>query len=1104
MTPRTTATTTTRTRQRRPSTAKPQPTLGLDKRLVLNQWLLDLFGFVHDPSTQEEPFERLASLLRDPDYEGYADDNATLFLGVLLALPNRDRTLDADTLRGYDANIVRHWQRITGGRVADGATLQLKYFQYLALLFAEIYLDRYFRNSAGLCDALTRQAAAWSVGKAAGDKVGSYLQSDLRKLAFWQATGSGKTLQMHVNILQYQHYLTLHGRADELNRVILLTPNEGLSRQHLAEFERSGIAAELFRKDGASLFTSQSVEIIDINKLRDDAGVKTVAVEAFEGNNLVLVDEGHRGSGGEDWMGKRRSLVEQGFSFEYSATFGQAMKAARDPDLTEEYAKCIIFDYSYRYFYRDGYGKDYAIFNLEDDSQSETRLRYLLGGLLAFYQQARLYRHQPDAFAPYLLAQPLMVFVGGSVTKAATRRDVSDVVDIVQFLAEVVHPSQRAAMIQRIERLLQGTAALLDEAKRDIFANTFGALHASTLTAAEVYTDLLRVVFGAPTSGTLQVEHLRGTDGEVALRVGTAQPFGVINIGDPAGLIKEIERTNERATVPLVVSEPEFSGSLWGRIDERASPVNVLIGSRKFTEGWSSWRVSAMGLMNIGQSEGSQIIQLFGRGVRLKGYGFGLKRSRKVQEERGIIAPPHLDCVETLNVFGVRADYMTAFRRYLEDEGLPSKTNRVTLELPTILHTDGLPALRVVAVKEGVDFLRDGPRPTLGRIAGMRRPSTVSVDWYPKIESQRSAGARTVGDAVDKYEGTLTAQHIALLDLQAILFALVRYKQEKGWHNLTITSQGIADLLAYPDWYKLSVPPDALAFRSMAQVRTWQEIAIALLTKYCDVFYKFKKSEYEAPFLRYRDLELDPEHNPNILKAYTFTIDNAQTDLTVQLEKLRDEIRKLEQLGTEIARKKLAAAEVGGNNFKVVLFNRHLYEPLIALDSKHAEVKPTGLNMGERTFVDDLRRHYERNTSFFTDKQVYLLRNQSRGKGIGFFEAGNFYPDFILWVLHADTQYITFIDPKGLRNLRGPDDPKIDFSRVIKEVEERLDDPGVVLNSFIVAPTPHKEVEHWNDGEGPMSIARFKARNVYFQKDEPATYIGEMLAKIVFRSPTPG
>ena len=78
------------------------------------------------------------------------------------------------------------------------------------------------------------------------------------------ATGSGKTLLMHANILQYQHYLEKHGRRRELNRIILLTPNEGLSQQHLREFEAAGIDAELFNKDGRGLFTGQAVEILDV------------------------------------------------------------------------------------------------------------------------------------------------------------------------------------------------------------------------------------------------------------------------------------------------------------------------------------------------------------------------------------------------------------------------------------------------------------------------------------------------------------------------------------------------------------------------------------------------------------------------------------------------------------------------------------------------------------------------------------------------------------------------------------------------------------------------------------------------------------------------
>ena len=80
-----------------------------------------------------------------------------------------------------------------------------------------------------------------------------------------------------------------------------------------------------------------------------------------------------------------------------------------------------------------------------------------------------------------------------------------------------------------------------------------------------------------------------------------------------------------------------------------------------------------MGLMNIGQSEGAQIIQLFGRGVRLKGYGFSLKRSSQIQEEQRIPAPDRIKTLETLTIFGIRANYMRQFREYLEEEGLPAR-----------------------------------------------------------------------------------------------------------------------------------------------------------------------------------------------------------------------------------------------------------------------------------------------------------------------------------------------------------------------------------------------------------------------------------------------
>ncbi|MEW9111501.1 MAG: hypothetical protein AB2374_19315 [Cytobacillus gottheilii] len=91
--------------------------------------------------------------------------------------------------------------------------------------------------------------------------------------------------------------------------------------------------------------------MIDINKLAEKGKEKTVSVDSFEKNNLVLVDEGHKGLSGNVWYDFRKRLSEEGFSFEYSATFKQAIKDEKKKSTAEllvhQYGKSIIFDYSY-------------------------------------------------------------------------------------------------------------------------------------------------------------------------------------------------------------------------------------------------------------------------------------------------------------------------------------------------------------------------------------------------------------------------------------------------------------------------------------------------------------------------------------------------------------------------------------------------------------------------------------------------------------------------------------------------------------------------------------------------------------------------------------
>lgn len=1042
--------------------ARERP-MRFDQKLVLNQWLLNLF--------EVTDFNRLAEWLKDPSQEGLDENNISHYHHVLRARLFDRKELPGDMLLAYDQNIVRHWKRISERRNRQGSDLHPKYFQYLALLFSEIYLDRYFGNPEKLLAGLNAQVARFNEGKSESNQVDAYKLEELNKIAFWMATGSGKTLLMHINILQYQHYQEHHNHHREINRIILLTPNEGLSRQHLAEFELSGIDAELFMKEGRSLFAGRSVEIIDIHKLRDESGDKTVAVEAFEGNNLVLVDEGHRGASSAEtgeWMKRREQLCENGFSFEYSATFGQAVKASRNRSLEQTYAHCILFDYSYKYFYGDGYGKEYRILNLEDDRDAAKRKRYLTACLLAFYQQLKLYTDKQVEFRPYLIENPLWIFVGGSVNAVRTQegRKVSDVVDILLFLAGFTAPEKRAENIRFIEAFLSGNSGLLDAHGHDLFATAFSYLVRCGLSAEQVYADSMFLLFNADAPASLHVINLKGAEGEIALRLGEQENFGLINVGDASALCKLCENFKE-----LVVGEQEFSDSLFHALNMPESKIKVLIGSKKFTEGWSSWRVSTMGLMNIGRSEGSEIIQLFGRGVRLKGKDFCLKRSRRIE---GSTAPKDMDRLETLNIFGIRADYMRQFKEYLEEEGLPANEDRLEFVLP-VLNGLGNLRLKTVRVKEGVDFKRQAPRPTLDQPDELLKRQKVVLDWYPKIQALASAGGQGPLRDAAKNEVSLKEEHIAFLNLDEIYFEMQHFKNERAWYNLNLSREKILELLRHPDWYDLYVPADVMEFHSFEQVRQWQEIAVALLKKYCDRFYKYHKAAFENDHLEYA--EVSPADS-NFFDEYHFMVERSQDDI----------IHKLEEIKSLIEKKQLQDVEYQG--LLAIMFDRHLYQPLIYAGNNLIEVKPVALNEGERDLVQDLKVFYEKNKDFFQGKELYLLRNMSRGRGIGFFEAGNFYPDFILWLVIGDQQRIVFVDPKGIRNLEGMEDPKIKFHETIKQLETRLNDPKVQLVSFIISNTPFNSVAWW----GPTKD-EFESHNVLFQTEDKGTYIRKIISK---------
>lgn len=218
---------------------------------------------------------------------------------------------------------------------------------------------------------------------------------------------------------------------------------------------------------------------------------------------------------------------------------------------------------------------------------------------------------------------------------------------------------------------------------------------------------------------------------------------------------------------------------------------------------------------------------------------------------------------------------------------------------------------------------------------------------------------------------------------------------------------------------------------------------------------------------------------------YRILINRSQTEIVAKLEELKAAIEKGQMKPWEF------------QGLKAIWFGAHLYQPLLYLESKVVEISPAALNKGERRFVEDLKRFHDSNAAFFVGRELYLLRNLSRGRGVGFFEAGNFHPDFILWLIDGASQRVIFVDPKGIRNLDASD-PKIQFYKTIKEIEQRLGDPNVRLDSFIVSNTPSATMKMmWGIDKAAMT-----KRNIVFQEEDGANYVHAMLCETV-DSPDP-
>jgi hypothetical protein len=394
----------------------------------------------------------------------------------------------------------------------------------------------------------------------------------------------------------------------------------------------------------------------------------------------------------------------------------------------------------------------------------------------------------------------------------------------------------------------------------------------------------------------------------------------------------------------------------------------------------------------------------------------------------------------------------------------------------------GLYSLRV---KGDADFRKAAEKPFFRFEASV---PVVTLDCYSKVqfESSQKQGTGVVTKNVEVFGPV----HLAFLDYEKMYSELQQYKQEKARHNVHIMRNDLKELLQNTQWYKILIPQTEFMIHQFEDYERFERIAVALLKKYFDRLYYTKQNQWESQVVGY-DLVTFDDDNENFLNEekdeYAISIEESGENQTA-IAWLRQVIEEVKVAKTE--NKLPSFSQSRSQDMEVLNVPMHLYNPLLYLAKGNVEIgiSPVALNEDEVSFVKKLHTYVNNHEGFRNESELYLIRNRSK-RGIGFFDGAGFYPDFILWLIINDRQYITFIDPHGMGR-ESISSPKVLLHRRLKsDIEPDLAVPSVSLTSFILSPTKYLELP-----DKSSTIEEWNNNHVLFMDD--SDYIAKLFARI--------
>src|SRR5204862_186592 len=145
-----------------------------------------------------------------------------------------------------------------------------------------------------------------------------------------------------------------------------------------------------------------------------------------------------------------------------------------------------------------------------------------------------------------------------------------------------------------------------------------------------------------------------------------------------------------------------------------------------------------------------------------------------------------------------------------------------------------------------------------------------------------------------------------------------------------------------------------------------QNVMAGVLKKYVESFYRKQQQRWDSSKMIYAPLKKDDAN----FQDYVVKVPKSDKGLMQTVHDAITEWKKaMKRLSTDLPN---------------IHFDRHLYQPLLIAKGTRTRSAPPALNESERHFVTDLIELCRTSPPVLRGKELFLLRNLSRGRGIGF------------------------------------------------------------------------------------------------------------------------